>query len=396
MDKILEDMDGVQLEIWAVSCVPNKKICQDKGVKGFPTVLLFPAKDVNGTKINIGALHAANVLKGLGLSQESYGGKQQKSNTQKSKANNNNNNKKDASPAANYFTARSKQETYEDAHRSLVFALRNSIYASNDALSSTRRSTFKEFLQLLQKTAPGSASFQPLLKVLLKDFNKIASTDVELNRILDENPLPTTTTTTTTTTSSSDTTTWSPACMQHGSGYTCGLWQLFHIITIGLVEWNVLSSMEESQMVVPHQAAETIRNFVAEFFQCEECKVHFLNEYDSCGHDRCNRLPHDNTDKDKSDWIQFPLWFYETHNGVNARLREERMERHEESPVTTPQDVLWPPMEACPKCWLSEGRWDEEAVYSYLRLEYWCVCLCVCVWKFRGEASFSFCVCFVF
>lgn len=39
--------------------------------------------------------------------------------------------------------------------------------------------------------------------------------------------------------------------------------------------------------------------------------------------------------------------------------------------MTDPQDVLWPSIYMCPKCWLSEGRWDEDIVYSYLRLEYW-------------------------
>lgn len=45
--------------------------------------------------------------------------------------------------------------------------------------------------------------------------------------------------------------------------------------------------------------------------------------------------------------------------------------------MTEPQDVLWPSIHMCPKCWLSEGRWDEDIVYSFLRLEYWYDAQCV-------------------
>ena len=40
-----------QVEVFAVSCVPYDKVCKQNGVKGFPTVKLFPANSINGTKI---------------------------------------------------------------------------------------------------------------------------------------------------------------------------------------------------------------------------------------------------------------------------------------------------------------------------------------------------------
>ena len=72
------------------------------------------------------------------------------------------------------------------------------------------------------------------------------------------------------------------------------------------------------------------------------------------------------------DWIQLPLWLYETHNSVNVRLRKERIALHDETEDQTSEtDVMWPPDEECSACWLSPGRWDETKVYDYLHEIYW-------------------------
>jgi hypothetical protein len=125
-------------------------------------------------------------------------------------------------------------------------------------------------------------------------------------------------------------------------------------------------------------------------YRFPECRANFLHEYDACSYDRCNRL----IDKTKDDgtsqhWIQFPLWLFETHNAVNTRLRKERIEIRQQEVrerggeqavanklldfdlLSTEQDVMWPPMDRCPTCWLTNGRWDEDNVYRYMRLQYW-------------------------
>lgn len=145
-------------------------------------------------------------------------------------------------------------------------------------------------------------------------------------------------------------------------------------MTVGAVEWNLASPNSEYQLP-PEQVAEAIRVYVEYFFQCEECRMHFIHEFDSCSYDRCNRL----VDKKSinygiKEWKELPLWLYETHNGVNVRLRKERIERHDEEPDTTTNfQVMWPPMDRCSYCWLSQGRWDEEVTYEYLKSQYWYV-----------------------
>ena len=323
MNKVLEETsNNDKFEIHAVSCVPNPTICQSQGVKGYPTLKMYPANSVNGTKVGQGALNPKTILHDLGLNQESYGEEPKERSIAHENDYNDNMKSKEVNNSRNpqqknndYFMSRSKQATFEDAHLSLQFALRNAIFVSPGPLPRDRKGALQSFLELLQTTAPSSASFQPLLKALLSDYRTATSKDSELNRILDEHDFSPTSSSSENNNNNNQ---WSSACTKHGTGYTCGLWQLFHILTIGLVEWNEMA-LDESQRISTHSAGETIRNFIDHFFQCEECKIHFLHEYDACGHDRCNRLTHDTHGRGRTDWMQLPLWLFETHNGVNAR-----------------------------------------------------------------------------
>lgn len=139
-----------------------------------------------------------------------------------------------------------------------------------------------------------------------------------------------------------------------------------------------MSPSPEYQLL-PATVADTIRNYVEKFFQCEECRMHFLHEYDSCSHDRCNRLINNKKNDETAgvmmrQWRELPLWLYETHNSVNTRLRKERIERQDEKPGdTTEFSVMFPPEDVCHKCWLSEGRWEDDTIYDFLRHQYWYV-----------------------
>jgi Erv1 / Alr family len=116
--------------------------------------------------------------------------------------------------------------------------------------------------------------------------------------------------------------------------------------------------------------AETMRNFIEHFFGCEECRRHFLQEYDGCGHERCARLsPHvHNYDQ----WIQLPTWLFETHNAVNARIVREKASREKRDVMDTElQASQWPSRKVCPTCWSDSGGYDDEVVYKFLRTEYW-------------------------
>jgi hypothetical protein len=143
-------------------------------------------------------------------------------------------------------------------------------------------------------------------------------------------------------------------------------------MSVGLVEWNQMV-LHDSQLLVPSDVADHLRSYIENFFQCDVCRLNFMNEYDACSYDRCNRL----ISKRKGtmeQYMQFPLWLYETHNAVNTRLRKERIELHDEpESLTTESEVMWPPVDSCSSCWISEGHWDEHLIFQFLHASYWYV-----------------------
>lgn len=271
-----------------------------------------------------------------------------------------------------YFMHRSKQQVFRDAHLSFMFLMKTAIYTtSSGPLEDEKKNVLRDFLKVLQYTMPPASSLQPVLNDLLEDFGELVAKSPEgIEEVLARHsklPSPQQVGH-----NEDDENHWSPACTQHGTGFTCGLWQLFHIMTIGVVEWNLVSTDVE-QRLIPSHVANALHLFVEQFFLCEECRIHFVHDYQSCAYDRCSRLIDYKKKASIHHWIQLPLWLYETHNGVNERLRSERIENKEENESTyTNQQILWPPIEECPRCWvLSQGRWEEEMVYRYLRLTYW-------------------------
>jgi thiol-disulfide isomerase/thioredoxin len=349
LQETMDQLSGVDIkvEVHAVSCVPNKAICNDFKIQGFPTVKLFPPNSLNGTTMGLGKLKPNQVLKLLGIETETYSAQKTYSETRGTFDGKN-----------HHFVPRSVKETYNDAHLSLDFVLRNGIFMSAGELDTKAAGALTNFLQVCSRALPSSSSMYPVIEELLNQSRRIVRSEADLTQALDS------------TGAKPPSDKWSPSCLRHGTGYTCGLWTLFHILTVGTVEWNMGAANPEQRMSTM-EVGDAIRNFIEHFFQCNECRAHFLKEYDSCGHDRCNRLISDRLESRLQDWKDLVLWFYETHNGVNVRLRGERIANNEVEDTTDDWQVQWPAVDECPSCWLSRGRWDEDQVYRLLRLQYW-------------------------
>ncbi len=72
---------------------------------------------------------------------------------------------------------------------------------------------------------------------------------------------------------------WTKTCThsEPAKGFTCGLWNLFHILTIGSTKLeHGIYGFHRGYFVSSHHVAETIRNFIAYFFSCDVCRTHFL------------------------------------------------------------------------------------------------------------------------
>jgi hypothetical protein len=239
--------------------------------------------------------------------------------------------------------------------------MKTAIFTQNGPLPEKPKKALREFLFAMKKTVPSNSSLQPVVRSLLNNFEHITKSPVSLNEFMTGYPPP------------EPTNIWSQASLQHGTGYTAGLWTLFHIMSVGLVQWNHITKDDELK-ITPAAMADILRNYIEHFFQCEECRLNFLADFDACMFDRCNRLVTTATGGSIQKYIQYPLWLYETHNAVNVRLRKERIEQNIETEnFVTEREIIWPPFNSCPSCWasLDKDRWDEVDVYKFLQQSYW-------------------------
>jgi hypothetical protein len=251
-----------------------------------------------------------------------------------------------------------RDELKADIHLSLDYALRNEVFTAAHHLSDARRTALKEWLDLLYKVLPASFGLSDMLKEMTDNFMYVARSEDYLVAILDEFPPAAEQ--------------WSEAC-SHGeadAGYTCGLWQLFHVVTVSVVDHNEMAVTTQERYAT-ERVALTIRNYVDQFLSCDVCRQNFVRQFDTCAYNRCQRLS-DTVSGDPADWRQLPLWLYETHNAVNLRLLKEQAAREDRhATYEEERKVQWPPAHDCIRCWKQHGNeYDAEAVCRYLKLEY--------------------------
>ncbi|GKY94250.1 hypothetical protein MPSEU_000390800 [Mayamaea pseudoterrestris] len=351
----LQQPEKVDVKIYAVSCAVYRPLCKTFGIHSYPVIRLFNAGATNATgSAKYFKLHPFQVLSDLGLHTAELNLDAPVSVNRKRR------DKSRPDSLADTIHVRTKQNVFEDAWLSLDFALRNGVFMdSAGPLTNTTQTHLKEWLDLLHITMPPSWQIQKLIKALLDNFENIVQSESNLESVLQLHPPPRKK--------------WSPACT-HGdpvAGYTCGLWELFHLVTVGVVEYNMMISTDDGELVIhTEDAALKIRNFVESFFGCEVCRVNFITAFDQCSLNRCTRLSH--ATYSDTEWMQLPVWLWETHNAVNVRLLQEQAQRENWKPQ--PKDEIekrWPSRQSCPKCWDEHGGWDDETMYKFLRLEYW-------------------------
>jgi thiol-disulfide isomerase/thioredoxin len=175
---------------------------------------------------------------------------------------------------------------------------------------------------------------------------------------------------------------WTEACThsEPGMGFSCGLWDLFHILTMGASKPSrQLYGFQHGHLTAPKDVAEIIKRFIANFFACDVCRFNFLDMYDRCGHDHCHRLVSTSPialggDEQSSTSRELAMWLWEVHNAVNVRLMKESAERDNRK-VTKHERLaaMFPTKHMCPECWLDSNMtaFDKEAVFDFLQSWYW-------------------------
>lgn len=351
------------MQVYAVSCLVHKPLCQYFGVRAYPRIHIFPAGATKASdELLYWQVHPFDVLNRLGIqttdlsfadsAADAFFEEEQQIALAA---------KQEKQQKAYRAHRRTKQEVFDDAYRSFVFAMQNGVFMTEESLTQEQSNVLWSFLDLLKKVLPPTWSVQRLIKDLLDNFQEAATSEESLLAIVKRHPPPKAT--------------WSLSCTKGkpGMGYTCGLWELFHIMTVGVVEWNLLIGVDDTdEMIISiNGSADILRNFIEHFFGCDVCRHNFVTAYDRCAYDRCNRLEHGATTKEQ--WVELPAWLWEMHNGVNRRLfREERERQRRPSPSEERQRKReWPSRRVCPDCWFDDNTYDSMTIYKYLRLEYW-------------------------
>lgn len=129
-------------------------------------------------------------------------------------------------------------------------------------------------------------------------------------------------------------------------GYPCGLWTMFHMLT---VNFAILNKDVEHE---PRKILEAMHGYIQNFFGCADCAQHFI------------QMASKNKMFDVSNANDSILWLWSAHNEVNARLSGDDTED------PTHKKIQYPAIEHCPNCRYENGTWNEEHVLYYLKTKY--------------------------
>jgi len=246
----------IEIATHAVSCTPNRPLCMDQAVKGFPKIRLYQPGSGEYTELaHHSQIQPYAVLEALGIDfeegEETEQGHDHNSDdwdvdalleqeatrallqqftlwnrlkavitgTDLTQLVSQSNSISNSKP----YYRRTRDNLQADIHLSLDYALRHEIYTRNGELSKEQERVLQNWLELLHATLPQSWELSKLLQELIDNFVYIVRSEDYLLAVLDEYP------------ATADR--WSLSC-SHGAadeGYTCGLWELFHAMSVGYV-----------------------------------------------------------------------------------------------------------------------------------------------------------------
>ncbi|KAL3769921.1 hypothetical protein ACHAW5_002696 [Stephanodiscus triporus] len=354
------------VKFFAVSCVAHNDLCKAQNVTGYPTIRVFreasyepripKAKDSNAMLRELGFDDGGG---GGGGGGEMRAGRLRKVENGHHPRESGRKSSEGEAIAAGVvpFRINDVHDAWSDAALSFEFALGNGIYVENGPLDDGRGGAFREWLVLLSRTLPPQMNrTHEIIDALLGDYPRAAGGQSGLNELVRERVGEL-----------GRSWTWRTCTYGDGGvGYTCGLWQLFHVMSLGVVEYNRHYAPMPTRYV-----SDTLRDYVDNFFQCEVCRMNLLSMYDACAFDGCHRLSK-NPSSSEAEWRELPLWLWETHNDVNVRLMGERLERNAENePNQWEQQARWPSLHDCPNCWRDDRSWEDEEIFKFLRNSYW-------------------------
>ncbi|KAL7074202.1 hypothetical protein ACQ4LE_006338 [Meloidogyne hapla] len=212
----------------------------------------------------------------------------------------------------------------------------------NPVLGNTELQALKEFIHLVRRHGPGSVPVRRLFfrldSWLRAQHQPVISADKYLAKVEQfqtelGHPIPANVS--------------YLACRgskSHLRGYTCGLWTIFHILTVRAYK----ERKDDPKFDPVKEVLEPIHQFVVQFLSCEVCSKNF------------DKMAKEDGLLSVHKPENVVLWLWRGHNKVNKRLKGEPSE----DPKFPKQQ--FPPESVCADCRNSDGSFDEEKVLKFL------------------------------
>lgn len=359
--------DESEINFHAVSCSVYHWVCMQNNVKGFPTFVLFHADSAEPHWLKEEEMTVERIA-------ETFGVQLQAPPEMGNGLDSNREGIDEIAPidilgASVNGLARTRETLYKDAALSFVHALKTGIFLhedggeTRDSLNSVQREVFSDWIDLLSWSLPPSWILHTLINEIRNNIDYVMDSEENLMLTVSKHEALVL----------GGNMKWSTQCSEH-AGYSCGLWGLLHIISMGVIERHraVLGARDQ---VSTQFVARTTRNYIEHFFDCKQCKEYFLSMYDTCGFNHCRRFKQSQKVPSKEPWSEFSLWLWEVHNDVNIKLAKVASKGEDSGDRRNRNaDVFsWPSQGECPACRGITGKWDKDAVLSHLKRAYWYV-----------------------
>lgn len=265
-----------------------------------------------------------------------------------------------------------EEELILDVSLSLTVALQTGLSMGIEDLRA--RKALRDWLDLLSVSLPPEWGIHRMIDELRNKFMFAVKSKENFLTIVKKHPRPRQG--------------WSRSCQKRrtATGFSCGFWKLLHTVTVGVAEQRGGKNLVDSKMMrpgtrvfSPADAADTIRNYIEQFFTCRPCRENFIKNYDDCENNRrCDRLTDNADGATIADWKELPLWLWEVHNEVSVRIVTESAEKNfgphgvkKKVSVKDELKVIVPNVETCILCFNSDGTWNEGEVFTFLEKSYW-------------------------
>lgn len=342
----------IPISFIAVSCAAHSQLCRDLGINAVPHIVGYTMGTTEGQvmkRSNDNLLDPSYVSDLLEISLDMDAAKHKPM---------------DMRSNANAVLVSKNEHTDEpsvfaDASQSFIYGLQKIQVDFKNPLTSFQKDAFIEWIDLLHWSLPSQWKIHNLINDIRHNYNFIAKKPSQIKLILESHNVPTAPI-------------WNECKLNDASdsGYACGLWKLFHIISIGVSEQHrtVLGGKER---ISSAHVSDVMLNYVSIFFDCELCQVNFLQSHEKCIIDKCASLS-DDVNEVSTNWKELTTWIWYLHNDINKRKLQEEARMSGKTVSKVEEDaVIWPGTQQCPQCRDLNGEWNRIQVFSFLFNEYW-------------------------